>query len=65
MPSQRSAEMARIMMEKWPEGESAEDFVLRRFSNDTLRDLEGALLIFEELENADVEAEDMIRRRQL
>lgn len=54
--------MAKIMMEEWPEGESAESFVLRRFANDKLSDLEKAVEIMSELEEADGCAIDWFKR---
>lgn len=51
--SRRAAEMARIMMEEWPDGESAESFAKRRFGTDKISDLEQAIKIMGELEKAD------------
>lgn len=56
--SARAAEMAKIMMEQWPESESPESFVLRMFPNDTLADLEKAAAIFAELEETDSISEE-------
>lgn len=39
----RAVEMAKIIVEEWPEGMSAELFALRRFKDDTIEDLEAAL----------------------
>jgi hypothetical protein len=49
----RAAEMAKIIMEEWPEGESAESFARRRFANDKLSDLKRAVEIASELDIAD------------
>lgn len=49
----RAAEMAKIMMEEWPESETVESFVLRRFPTDKISDLELAVEILDELEDAD------------
>lgn len=51
--SNRAAEMARIMMEEWPEDETVENFMLRRFPTDKVSDLELAVQILGELEDAD------------
>lgn len=53
--------MARIIAEEWPEGISCEAFALERFPKDTLGDLEKALEILAELENADAAVEDLDR----
>lgn len=58
----RAAEMARIMMEEWPEGESAESFAQRRFAKDRLGDLKKAIEIMGELEAADEIAADWFNR---
>jgi len=57
--SSRAAEMARIMMEEWPEDESAVSFALRRFSKDTFGDLEQAIKIFGELEESDARFDEI------
>jgi aminoglycoside phosphotransferase (APT) family kinase protein len=65
MATQRAAEMARIMMEEWPEGESAQSLALRLFFDDTFADLEQAIKIFAELEAADTASAETIKRRQM
>lgn len=55
----RAVAMARIMTEEWPEGETAEVFVRRRFWNDTLADLKKAIAIFREITEADARFEEL------
>lgn len=58
----RAAEMARIMMEEWPDDEPAKSFAARRFAKDTLLDLKLAIEIMGELEKADNVADDWFGR---
>lgn len=51
--SVRAAEMARIMMEEWNEGEEPVAFLRKHFGQDTMADVGLALKIAEELIKAD------------
>lgn len=62
MASIRAAEMVRIMVEEWPDDESAESFLSRMFAGDTFADLESAIELWDEICKADEAEEETVTR---